>query len=351
MPSDLIVRSYAGVQAVLDDVEGFTAVGAIDCGQRRPLIPLQSSLSDHPRHRAAVESVLSSRMMTELEPTLRDLANELIDSFADAGEVDINSAVSRPFPVRALTVLLGLPASEHVTIRSFHDGILGPFPEPPAAGAVESPADVGHRIYRFFHPLVNHRRTSPGPDLISSLQAQPSEGSWLSDDEIVDVCYLLVLAGIDPVARALACSIAFFASRPVERAQAMASSRRLRRMVEELLRWGSSVDVLTRVATGDGAIDGDHVLPGRRVRCALAVANRDPDAFDRPAEVDPDRRQPHLAFGSGPHRCVGAHLARLQIRVVLEELHRRLPDHRLAPSSVGVDPASLTPDEHLDLVF
>lgn len=335
---------------MLDDAATFTTVGAIDCGQKRPLIPLQSSPSDHPRHRAALESVLGSRTMSQIEPGLRARANALIDSLATSGDVDINAAISKPFPVWTLMMLLGLPDRDHATIRGFHDGILGPFPDNVGAEEIESPNDVGERIYEYFGSLVRDRRTSPGPDLISELQAH-SGSPGMSDDEIIDACYLLVLAGVDPVARALACSIAYFASRPDERARTVADPRRLRRMIEELLRWGSSVEALTRIATSEASISGESVQSGRRVTCELSTANRDPAVFDRPAEVDVDRRQPHLAFGSGPHHCIGAHLARLQIRVVLEELHRRMPEHRLSGTSVALDPSGLTADDRLEIAF
>jgi cytochrome P450 len=346
----LAVERYAAVQAILEDTAGFTAVGAIDCGQRRPLIPLQSSPADHPRHRAALESALGSRVVAQLEPRLRAVADELVDGFEPRGEVDMNAAVSKPFPVWTLMTLLGLPRGDHDTIRGFHDGILGPHLDVVDGCPVASPAEVGDRIYEYFDSVVAGKRRSPGPDLISTLQ-RASRSSRMSDDEIVDACYLLVLAGIDPVARALACSIAYFAGRPEERAQAVADPRQLRRTIEELLRWGTSVEVLTRLATGRGAVDGELIQSGRRVTCALGSANRDPDAFEHPAEVDPDRRRAHLAFGTGAHQCVGAHLARLQIRLVVEQLHRRLPDHRLAGPSVDVDPSVLTADDPLLVTF
>lgn len=346
-----MVTGYEDVRRILRDPATFTAGGdTIDVGQTRPLLPLQAGPSEHPRVRAALESVFSARNVSRLEPALRRHANALIDAFSARGTVDVNAAFSRPFPVLALLELLDLPPTDVTLVRGFHDDLLGP-------GAAAEPDDrrrVGDAIYAYVAPIVAARRGGPpGDDLIRSLQQTPVDDGGLTDEEIVDICYLLVLAGVDPVGGALAGTVAHLAADPSGRARLIEDPPALRRTVEELLRWGSSVKVISRTTTCPAHVAGDEVAAGRRVGCALSAANRDPSVFADPEVLDPQRSAvpAHLSFGAGPHHCVGAQFARLELRVALEELQRRLPDHRLDPTAGPVDPATIGAHDRLELVF
>ena len=346
-----IVSGYEDVRAVLRDPVVFSTEGdAIDCGQQRPLIPLQSPPEEHSRYRSVLEAAFSPKVVAALDSELRRHANHLIDGFAGDGRVEFNAAFSRPFPVLALLALLDLPVGDRDRIRAFHDRIL----HPGDVGDLDvHRRRVGEEVYRYFEPVVAARRDDPGGALISALQHPEGDGEPFSDDEVVDVCYLLVLAGIDPVGGALAGIVAYLGADPVLRTALLEDPASLRRAIEELLRWGSSVKAIARVVTTAATVDGYALSPGDRIGCALSAANRDPALFDRPDVVDLERRgTPHLTFGVGPHHCVGAHLARLQLRVALEELHRRLPDHRLDPAAdARVDPATIGAHDELHLVF
>ncbi|MFN7151841.1 MAG: cytochrome P450, partial [Microthrixaceae bacterium] len=301
-----MVVGYEEIRRILRDPATFTASGGtIDVGQQRPLLPLQAGPSEHPRVRTALESVFSARNVARLEPALRRHANDLIDAFCADGSVDVNAAFSRPFPVLALLELLDLPPADVTLVRGFHDDILGP----DAAGDPEARRRVGADIYAYVAPIVAARRDGPpGDDLIRSLQQTPLDEGGLTDDEIVDICYLLVLAGVDPVGGALAGTVGHLAADPSGRARLIDDPSGLRRTVEELLRWGSSVKVISRTATCPVHLDGDDLAAGRRVGCALSTANRDPAVFDDPDVFDPQRSPvpSHLSFGAGPHHCVGA---------------------------------------------
>jgi cytochrome P450 len=251
--------------------------------------------------------------------------------------------------VAALAVLLDLPIDDVPLLQEFHDGILSP---PPVEDLDGHRQRTGERIYGYFAPLVASRRGESGPDLIRFLQQWDGPEGGITDDEIVDHCYLLVLAGIDPVARALGAATALLARDWTTRAALVADPAALRRTTEELLRWGGVVKVLTRVAAADDVVAGTPVAAGRRLGCSLQAANHDPDVFPDPGRFDVSRPPGrHLTFGAGPHHCVGAHLARLQLRVALEELDRRLPDLRPDPDAAPVDPATVEPHVPLPLVF
>lgn len=350
-PPVKMVEGYDAVRRILRDADTFTTTGdAIVLGQRRPLLPLQAGPSDHPRIRRALEHVFSARTVTRLEPGLRRRTNELIDTFAPDGRVEFNACVARPFPVVGLLELLALPPTDVELVRGLHDAVLGPDAGNGPSGSMD---EAGSRIYEYFEPIVAERRGQPGDDLIRSLQEPRSDDSQLTEDEVVDICYLLVLAGVDPVGGALAGATAYLGRDPTERARLTDQPADLRRTIEEVLRWGSAVKVITRVTTCPVELDGEELGDGRRLGCALSVANRDPSRFDSPASFDPERAgATHLSFGAGPHHCVGAQLARLELRVALEELQRRLPDYRWDPDAAApVDPSTIGVHDRLDLVF
>lgn len=347
----VLAERYSDVRTVLRDPRTFTAAdGLLELGQRRPLIPLEAAPDEHRRVRALMEAAFDNRTVSWLEPSLRTAADELVDEFAGDGAVDVNAAFSRRFPVRALLALLDLPATDGARVRGFHDGILH---APDVADVNAIRREVGAEIYDYLHPVVRARRGEPGRDLIRVLQATAIDGDWLSDDEIVDICYLLVLAGVDPVGGALAGTIAHLARDPGRRAELVGDLPRLRRTIEEMLRYGAAVKVITRAATSSTEVAGKRLEPGQRVGCALRTANRDPEVFSDPDRFDPERRgAAHMTFGSGPHHCIGAHLARLELRIAVETLQRRLPDYRLDPDRADlVDPASIGAHDPLPLVY
>lgn len=333
----MVFQSYDDVRRVLGDADTFTVSGdVLDCGQRRPLLPLQAEPADHPRLRAALETAFSPDAVARMEPLMRASANRLIDRFDGASSVDFNSAMARPYPVEVLVDLLELPHGDASRLRSFHDEILHLGPDVQDPSVVRRA--VGSRVYSYFDAVVAERRGQVGADLVRLLLHGDGDDSHaaLSPDEVVDVCYLLVLAGVDPVTRALAAAVATLASTDAGIGSVAGDPAALRRHVEEVLRWSAAVKVLTRAATADVCIAGSTLSSGDRVGVDLHRANRDPGYFADPDRFDPTRLPGrHISFGSGPHRCVGSHLARWEVRIVLEELHRRLPDIRLDPSDAS----------------
>jgi cytochrome P450 len=324
---------YRDVRAVLRDAAALTTRGLLDLGQQRPVLPLQVDGDEHARVRRLLEPVFAPAATADREASLRRHVGHLLGEHPAGTTVDVNAALCRWLPVLALTDLLDLPIDDAPLLLGFHHGILGPDADP------DQRERVGEEIYAYLDPIVAGRRGETGPDLIR--QAHDA-GTGLTADEIVDCCYLLLLAGIDPVADALAKSIAYLASRPALRAELVGDPAALRRTTDEILRWGAPVVSLGRIADRDTEIGGRPVAAGQAVVCDIRTANRDPDVFADPDRFDSGRgSRAHLSFGAGPHRCIGAHLARLQLRVAIEELHRRHPDHGLAPTAEAVDPAQL----------
>jgi cytochrome P450 len=161
------------------------------------------------------------------------------------------------------------------------------------------------------------------------------DGEKLTDHEILDVCFLFMIAGLDTVTDSLDCMFAYLAQFPDHRQQLVDHPEVIPSAIEELLRWESPVPAVARVATEETVVGGCPIHAGEQVMLLLASANTDDAAHPGIDSVDLERDpNPHLAFGGGVHRCLGSHLARLELRVALREFHKRIPDYSLADGTV-----------------
>jgi cytochrome P450 len=188
--------------------------------------------------------------------------------------------------------------------------------------------------------------------MLGQLIADPSDDR-LNDEELLGLSFQFVLAGLDTVTCAMSTIFATLASQPELRQQIAADPSLIPDAIEELLRMDGPVATLPRVVTQDVELGGQTIPAGNYVQIAVAVANRDPAEHADPDTIDFRRQERHLAFGGGPHGCLGSHLARLEMRVALEEWHRRIPEYGLAPgvSPRATWPAGLVGIDRLPLVF
>jgi cytochrome P450 len=160
-------------------------------------------------------------------------------------------------------------------------------------------------------------------------------GERLSRNEILDVCFLMILAGLDTVTATLGCSVAFLAANPAHRRRVVDDPAIVPAAVEELLRWETPVTGVPRLVKRPVELSGVTLQPGELVTLLLGASNLDAGEFEGAETVDFERRRNrHVAFGSGPHRCLGSHLARMELEVALEEWHRRIPDYRIPEGEV-----------------
>jgi cytochrome P450 len=182
--------------------------------------------------------------------------------------------------------------------------------------------------------LATRRREPPRDDLIGGFLTVEVDGDRLSDDEIIDICYLLVIAGLDTVTSSISCLVAWLAQHPEQRDRLASDPALVPGAVEELMRFESPVHLGHRWITEDIEIEGRQFQGGTKVAVMWASANVDPEAVDDPLTVDLQRASiRHVGFASGFHRCLGSHLARLELRVALEELHHRIPDYHITPGA------------------
>ena len=301
-------------------------------GNERPMIPQQIDPPAQVRYRKVLDLQFSRQRMQALEPELRRHANELIDGFIDQGACEFDAAFAVPLPCRAFLSLMGLPQEDLALFLELKDGIIRP-PVPPmdliAAG--EFRIKTGKRIYAYFEDVIAARRASPKDDIITYLTQVEIDGQKLSQHEILDICYLFLLGGLDTVTSTLGCSFAFLSTNPTHRQRVAAGGDNvISNAIEELLRWETPVAIVPRLLRQDVTI-GDVLLhAGDMVNLLIGAANVDHDEFPEAMKVDFDReRNRHIAFGAGPHRCLGSHLARMELRAALEEWHRRIPEYEL----------------------
>jgi cytochrome P450 len=278
--------------------------------------------------------------MDEQEEDITRRVNSFIDRFIDQGECNFTEEFADLFPSSVFLGLMGLPEEElHMFLR-LRDGILHPEKhDPDALFDMDKRLAVmnatGEEIYQYFGGLIDKRATTePANDIVTRFLGAELDGEKLTREDILDILYLFLIAGLDTVSDSLTCFYAFLATHPDHRRQIVEDPSIIPSAVEELLRWESPVPSgVPRVATEDTELPNGHkVREGTAIMISYGAANVDPRTYPDAFDVRFDRAEnPHIAFGGGVHRCLGSHLARRELRVTLREWHRRIPDYWIKP--------------------
>ncbi len=321
------VYGYRQVQRVLADYAVFSSGrGALDPNDTATTGSASLIDLDPPRHRklrTLMSTAFTVRSVQRLEPWVEELAEALLAPFLDSGELDVINDFSHHLPLRVIGKLAGFPTADLEMLRGWGN----------ASSNVRSPeaAEAQRLMWDYFSALIADRATHPGEDLLTDLIAAEIDGERLSERELVAVCPLLLTAGSHTVRDTLGNAWLCFDRHPAALADVRADPGLIPGAIEEVLRYLPPVPQFPRVAAVDTEIDGQAVAAGDWVMARIPSANRDPAEFDRPDEFDV-RRQPnrHLTLGHGIHFCLGAPLARMETRVALAAMLRRLRDVRLA---------------------
>jgi len=299
-------------------------------GQDQPLIPLEVDPPEHTSYRQILTPLFSPTRMNALEPQIRSLVTELIDGFAARGECDFIAEFARPLPAQVFLGLMGWPQEDAPQLLKWTYDVIEGKPGGTDEESNEVRTAVGLEIYTYFAELLDRAYEQPGDDIISQLTRASYDGEReLSQFEILNIVFIVMIGGLHTVTGSLGNSLIYLAEHPDQRDRLVAEPALIPSAVEELLRWESIVAPARRV-TEPVSVGGVEMQPGDRVLLALGSAGRDSEEFPDADDVILDRvPNRHLAFGSGPHRCLGSHLARVELKVALEEIHRRLPDYEL----------------------
>ncbi len=332
----------------------FSSQRAFDLvGSPLQLVPIAFDPPEHTRYRRILQPFFSPRGVAAWLPEVRALAGQLIDGVARRGHCDLVEDLAVPLPAQVFLTLFGLPVQDRDRLNTWKEGLLRTRPAGPGETRGEHAIRLGAELYGY---LVEHvaqrRRDGTSNGLLGQLLADTSD-ERLTDAEIYGLAFLFVLAGLETVTSALSTAFAVLASQPALRHRIAKDPAVIPAAVEELLRVDGPLLFVPRVTTEDVQVAGQLIPAGALVQVVVAVADRDPAEHPDPDVIDFGRQQRNLAFGGGPHRCLGSHLARMEMRVALEEWHRRIPEYRLAPGPRPrvTWPAGLVGIGHLPLVY
>ena len=333
------IWTFTGYDAIyegLRDYELFSSemvVTTEEVGSHR-WIPEELDPPEHAKFRQIVMPAFSPGAIDAWEPRIRERCVELIDSFAGAGEVEVYHEFSLKFPTHIFMEIMGLPTERADELLGWADALMHTPAEQDPDGAVRGGAAL--TIAGFLQEMIEEHRAEPRDDLLTTLVQAEVDGRPLSDEELGEYAFLLYMGGLDTVASIIACMFKHLAENDRDRQSIVDDPSRIPLAVEELLRFYAIVST-GRVVTRDAEFHGCPMSKGDRVLFSTAAASRDPEQFPEADRVildrDPNR---HLAFGAGPHRCLGSNLARLELAIALEEWHRRIPQYRIAEGESSV---------------
>ena len=313
-----ILTKAEDIRYVLQHPEIFSSAQprAQAMGETWKLIPLEVDPPEHLNYRQLLNPLFSPGAVKLKRDAIRDLAGELIAGMASKGACEFVSEFSEIYPVSIFLTLLGLPRSDLPKFRSWADTIVH-------SAAGRGPALL--EVKQFLSDLISERSKSPGEDLVSLITQFEIDGSPISHEEMVGIVVMLFIGGLDTVVGSLGFQFRFLAENPDQQQLLRDSPELLPDAVEELFR-AFSIVTTARVTTQDYEFQGVKFKKGDMVTASTILSTRDPDEFAQPHDVDFSRSpNRHNAFSFGPHRCLGSHLARLEVTIALEEWLARIP--------------------------
>ncbi|RKE19580.1 cytochrome P450 [Streptomyces sp. TLI_171] len=282
---------------------------------------------DHTRIRRLVSKAFTPRMVESLRPTVRRLAEDLVDGLLAEGGGDLIATVAEPLPVAVIAEMLGVPESDRHLLRPWSADITGMFELNPSEQTARRAVTASIEFSDYLRELIRRRRAAPGPDLISALALAAEDGQVLSEQETVSTCVLLLNAGHEATVNTTGNGWWALLRNPGELARLRgAVDALLPTAIEELMRYDTPLQMFERWVLDDIEVAGVHIPRGAEVALLFGSANRDPERFPDPDRLDLARADnPHITFGAGIHFCLGAPLARLELTESYGALLRKAP--------------------------
>jgi cytochrome P450 family 142 subfamily A polypeptide 1 len=325
------ITRYDDVLRIEKDPATFSSYG----GPRPHGDPLPMMISmdnpEHQRRRSLVSRGFTPRRVGEKEPVIRAICTDIIDRVCEQGSCDFVWDVAAPLPLLLIADMLGFERSSYDDLLRWSDDLIrGTTATDDAALATAMEASLAFREL-MLGVIADRRGKSPQPDLVSILCHAEVDGARLDDESIVQETLLILIGGDETTRHVISCGMLALLAHPDQRALLAASPDAMETGVEELLRWVSPIKNMSRTATRDVELRGQQLREGDQLILMYPSANRDEEVFADPHRLHVTRTpNPHLAFGFGPHFCLGASLARLELKVMFSELLTRLPDLELA---------------------
>ena len=342
-----MLTSPEAVQYAHRNPDLFSSEGILGDLFKLPITYVPSAIDppEHHRYRHILDPMLSPRVVNAMEDELRLQVRELIATFASKGSCDAMRDLAVPYPTSVFLSVFGLPLADRDRLIEWVKTLIEKSPQLNPDFAHESEA-AAWELYRYLEHAVAEKRKHPGDDMLSQIIANEGEDA-MTDAEIIGTCILFSLAGLDTVTGAVGFMLFYLARNPELRHQITAEPDLVPTMIEEVLRLEPPAPMFPRLVTQDVEVCGVAIPKGSRVMLSLASVNRDDERFDHPDTIDlAQADRGHVTFGGGIHRCLGSHLARREMRIVAEELHKQIPDYEVAD---GFEPEVMWPSGTLHL--
>jgi cytochrome P450 family 142 subfamily A polypeptide 1 len=358
-----IITRYDDVTHVSKHNEIFCSGEGVLPGPLAPKIGLIDE--DEPRHtelRGLINRGFTPRMVKVWEDTFKQITDEALDAIADKEQCDFVEDIAVPLPLILIAEMIGIRREDRGRFHKWSDAMIG------AQGNIDKPERIAAagqaalEYYTYITEIIEDRRQNPKQDLVSILvqakdsgvliqqdsKTQPDhfedgteEQREMSNDELIKMCVLLLVAGNETTRNGLSGAMQLLIENPDVRRELIDDPSLIPDAVEEMLRLTSPVVSFLRTATQDTELRGVEIKQGQKVLMIYGSANRDAEQFENPDVFDIRRKPHHLAFGIGNHFCMGANLARMELRVALEEVLRRFPDMEYAAGGPQFGPSAL----------
>jgi cytochrome P450 len=325
---------YDDVLSALHDPETYCSRYGItlEADSSLPML-LTTDPPDHTDLRRLVSRAFTPRRVADLEPAVRSLSKTFLEPLLAEGEGDLVADYAARLPMDVIARMLGVPPDDEEQLRVWTNALLDR--EEGVPDVTPAGVDAAVNLFKYFSRFVAERRATIGsgnaPDDLTTALCATTGDDALTDQQVVGFCFLLIIAGNETTTKLLANCLLALQRFPTERAKVVDDPRRIPDAVEEILRYEGSTQFMARTLTRSVNLHGEHVPEGAKILLLLGSANRDERVWDRPDVFDIDRSSAvqHVGFGHGIHVCLGAALARLEMRVSLEEILRRMPDYEI----------------------
>lgn len=328
----IMLQRYDDVQAGLQQHQNWTTAvrSALKPEPGQPLLPQDLNGEAHLKMRKILNQFFAPAAVRRLEPIATERCIELIEELKPKGGCDFVAEFAIRYPTDLFLILLGLPTSDGAQFLEWSDALFGAI----LAGDAKQASDAQSSILNYFSAALDDRAANPGDpetDMVTRLLEARIDDEPISREDILTILLTLVLAGLDTTRSALGFIFAHLANNPDDRAEIVDDPDQIPKALEEFLRMYPLVFQVGREVQSDQEFLDLQLKKGDVMWMGLAQANRDPRKFEDPDTFMFDRPgvNQHIAFGGGPHRCLGMHLARLELQVVMEQWHERIPDYRI----------------------
>ncbi len=281
---------------------------------------------DHTRLRGLVSRAFTPRMVERSRDRVQAIINQLLDAVQADGHMDVIAQFAYLLPVTVIAEMLGVPPEDHVVFQQWSKQLVKGLDLVDETEPQEGVGEALEAFNTYFSHLIADRRAAPQDDLLSALVAAESSGDRLTEAELYATCRLLLVAGHETTVNLIGNGVLALLQHPNSRQQLQDHPALMASALEELLRYDGPIQLMSRTVLEDMSYRGHSWTQGQEIVFLLGAANRDPEQFEQPGQLDLERRHnPHLAFGHGIHYCLGAPLARLEGQIAINTLLQRLP--------------------------